>query len=618
MNGKYLWEVQGLSRVVKFSTIPEMVAKSVEKYAHRPALYDPTHETEYSKMTYEEMWNGILTIASCLVKQSIQYGDRVGILSEGRSWWPISDIAIMSLGAWTVPIYPSLPANQAQHIVRHSEMKGIFVENITQLNKLCEASEEGLPDLEWVVVFREEGSLDTQKYPWPVYTYRDWLQAPKQTELVEQRMQSVQRSDIATIVYTSGTTGVPKGVLLSHDNLLSNIEALSGIFDIHASDQTLSYLPLSHIFERTCGQFFILYTGAAIAYSRGFKYITEDFQLMPPTVFSTVPRLLEKVYEKVMQTAKEGPSWKYKLFRHALEVAGKARADYQPVPAWQLKLYDGLVFNKIRTALGGRLRMIVAGGAPMPSYAGRFFLAAGVPVAEGYGMTETSPVIAVNHPHHPMLGTVGRVLENVEVKFLEDGELLVRGPSMTHGYFKDEAATGELFTEDWLHTGDVAEFTEDGYLRITDRKKNLLVLSTGKKVTPAPIEADILKSPYIDQVLLIGQGKKYVSAIVVPAVDAVSDWLQQNGRNLSVKEMESNPILQQFLMEEIARETSEYAKFEQPKKIIVTTEPFSVENGQLTPTLKVRSKVVLQSYENAIDEIYDLDDAPKRVAVAAH
>ena len=608
------------------NNLVEMLEQSVQRFADRPALYDPKADGGYRTWTYAQLWKDVHKIAAHLQQVGVKAGDKVGLIAETRAFWPMADFAIMSLGACTVPVYPSLPANQVAHIVHHAEMRGIFVQNGSQLKKLLDIPREDIPNLDFVVLL--EASVDdalktAARDRFEVYELVGWLEqaAPLSEQEWKQTWQRVSREDLATIVYTSGTTGLPKGVMLSHGNLLANVEGIRRVIKPQPGDRTLSYLPLSHIFERTAGQFIPLDGGASIVYSRGFSKIQADFLAMPPTLFTTVPRLLEKVYEQVGKTVAAGPAWKRNLFKNALASGMKIRVEKQGKRGLGFALYDRLVFKTIRDALGGRVRMVIVGGAPMPKYAGEFFTAAGLTVVEGYGMTETSPVVAVNSADAPVLGTVGKVLFNVEAAIAkEDGELLVRGESITRGYYRNDEATKEAFTEDgWFKTGDVAEFTPDGYLRITDRKKNLIVLSTGKKVTPAPIEAEILKNPYIDQVLLLGQGYKFVSALVVPNEDLIGQWLRSRGKGgLSFEQWADEPSLKAFLLEQMTATVQGFAKFEQPKKLIVAREPFTVENNMLTPTLKVRARNVLEAYEKEVEQLYTQDDyeAP-RVAASA-
>lgn len=591
--------------------LPQLLAKTVQNHAERTALLDPNSAGGYDAWTYAELWRDIRRVARHLQRAGANERDRIGMLAESRAWWPIVDFATMGIHAVVVPIYPSLTSSQIEYIVNQSGMTGLFLQDQKQLSKLLELPADAIPNLKFVVLLEP---LEDDHGEWlraeaerrfAVHQFESWRLSTDAFAEAEwsAQLQQVTRADLATIVYTSGTTGLPKGTMLTHGNLLANVEGIREIVKVKPTDRSLSYLPLSHIFERTAGQFVPFDVGATIAYSRGINYIAEDFKRMPPTVFTTVPRLLEKVQEQVVRQVERGGGVKRWLFARAVACGTAARVEHQSVAGWRLGLFDRLVFEKIRMATGGQLRMIISGGAPLPPYVGRFFTAAGLTVMEGYGMTETSPVVAVNPPDAPRLGMAGKVLPNVEVRIAEDGELLVRGPSITPGYYEDAAATAEALTADgWLHTGDIGEVTDDGFLRITDRKKNLIVLSTGKKVVPAAVESEILKDPYIDQVLLIGQGRKYVSAIVVPNA-AMFETLRSNQAG-GGEATDPSAALSAFLLERMLQDTVEFAKFEQPKKVLVAREPFTVENGQLTPTLKVRSRDVLKEYEQEIEALY--------------
>jgi long-chain acyl-CoA synthetase len=608
-----------VERACEYTTLPGIVMASAARYSAQIALIDPVRENEYRTITYGELWENILKIATQLALKGILPGDRVGILANGRSWWPTCDIGIMAVGAWTVPIYASLPSNQVQYIVSHSEMRGIFVENEGQLAKLLESKTPGPTTLEFIVLL--DGALSEQmkrKSVLPIYDYREWLNCERNESVIMNRLSRIFSNDVASIVYTSGTTGMPKGVLLSHQNFLANIKSVCKVIHISASDTTLSYLPLSHIFERTAGQFFILSQGGTIAYSRGFAYIQKDLQQRTPTIMTSVPRLLEKIYERVfVEVGKANRIQKF-LFKAAIREGVRVRVKKEKAAGLKLFIFDKVIFQKIRNIFGDRLQTIFIGGAPMPAEVGEFFTAAGITVLEGYGMTETSPVISVNRKHEIQFGTVGKPLDDVSVKIASDGELLVKGPNISQGYYKNDEATKALLSADgWLHTGDIAEFTENGYLKITDRKKNLLVLSTGKKVAPAPIESDILGSPYIEQILIVGQGRKYVSAIVVPAAESVENWLRDSGMANSSLQFAKSEAVYQLLMEEVMQRTRSYAAFERPKKLLIAGQPFTVENGLLTPTLKVKVKAVLAFYHEEIEALYE-NQPEQQVQVVSH
>lgn len=602
-----------MSNSIPYSSLPQTFFETAYQHSGRLALSDPAG-ADADSLTFAQMSARIFGVAHSLLGHGVQAGERVGLISAGRSWWPICDFAILTIGAWTVPVYPSLPPNQLGFIVRHSGMSGIFVEDAKQLAKLVAAHQEEALPIRFVVILNEQeyrGS-DVLSAPWPVYSYRSWSQQKADEAIVRTRLRAVQLDDVATIVYTSGTTGLPKGVLLTHRNILSNYVAVKERLDIGPEDVHLSYLPLSHIFERTCGEYIPLLSGSAVYYATSIDTIVADFARVRPTMFTTVPRLLEKVQERVEGQMREAGGIKQRIFESAMAAGAKLYVEGRRVSPVRTKLFDKLVYQKIKQVMGGRLRFIVSGGAPLSPHVCRFFMALGMQVYEGYGMTETSPVIAFNSPDASRLGTVGRRLSNVEVKVASDGELLVRGPSISPGYYDNDEANLQAYTEDgWLRTGDMAEVSADGYIKITDRKKHLIVLSTGKKVTPAPIEAEILQSPYIDQVCLIGQGRKFVAAVVVPNEAATAGWKRKHS------ELAHDSAQMVALLEaEVARTTAQFARFEQPKRIVVA-EPFTIENDLLTPSLKVKPKQVGERYQAEIDALYRLPAAdvtePSRV-----
>lgn len=608
-----------MSKRPRARNLTSMLCDSVQAHPSATALLNPTATGGYDAWTYAELWRDIRRVALRLEQMGVKPGDNVGLLAESRAWWPITDFAVMGLQAVVVPIYPSLTATQVAYIVNQSQMSGIFLQDAQQLEKLVELAPAALPRLKFVVLYEDRAEtaqtsavIEEANKRWQVESFEAWRTAREMfsEEEWERRFAPLSEDHLATIVYTSGTTGNPKGTMLTHGNLLSNLDGIREVVNVSPSDRSMSYLPLSHIFERTAGQFFPLSAGAAIAYSRGMKYIAEDFKRMPPTLFTTIPRLLEKVQEQVMLRAEQTRGGKW-LLQRALACGTAARVEGKPTAKWRLAVYDRLVFKKIREATGGRVRMVVSGGAPLPAYVGRFFAAAGIPVIEGYGMTETSPVIAVNPPQAPRFGTAGKVLSNVEVQIAEDGELLVRGPSISRGYYDDPVATAEAFSEDgWLHTGDIGNISEDGYLSITDRKKSLIILSTGKKVVPAAVETEILKDPLIDQVLLVGQNQKYVSAIVVPNEEMAQEWreaaagIESGGSEGTNPNVVSTGPLADFFLKRVGAATVNLARFEQPKKVLIVREPFSVENGLLTPTLKVRARDVSNRYAAQIALLY--------------
>ncbi|MCL6636500.1 MAG: long-chain fatty acid--CoA ligase [Alicyclobacillus sp.] len=585
----------------------ELLASAVDRWRERPALWQPEPDGAVHIWTYHHLWQAVYHAGSHLLAQGVGRGDAVALLAPNGAWWPVADFAIQSTGAMTVPLYPGLPDLSLQRQLAHCQARAALVAGETGLRQLC-AVWPALPDLRFVVCIGPvpPAVLAHARACGPVYEWAAWLRKPALPQTVwETQWQGLCGHDTATVVYTSGTTSDPKGVILTHANLLANIAGIQALVSVRPTDRTLSYLPLSHIFERTAGQFVPLSAGAAIAYTRGLEHLMEDLRRLPPTLLTTVPRLLEKLADHVRRQGAAGPSWRQSWLQRALADGVAARVDGQALPRWRLWLADALVLRRIRQALGGRVRAVIVGGAPLPLQVGRLLAGAGVNILEGYGLTETAPVIAVNPPDAPRLGTVGKVLPNLQVKLAADGEICVRGPSVTPGYLYDAEATRQLLDADgWLHTGDVGAWSEEGYLMVRGRKKHVIVLSTGKKVLPAPVESAVLTSPYIDQVCLAGDGRKFVSAVVVPDEAAVAAWLQARGRSLARTEWARDDELRALLLSEVKRTTAGLLPHEQPKQVVVADAPFTLANGLLTPTLKVRGEAVLATYQAALDALY--------------
>ncbi len=424
---------------------------------------------------------------------------------------------------------------------------------------------------------------------------------------------NVLSDDACGIIYTSGTTGNPKGAVLSHMNILSNVKGGTATLRIGPDDTFLSFLPLCHVFERMAGHFCALSQGSTIAYAESIDTVAQNLDEIKPTIMTSVPRLFEKMYSRVVQNAESGSPIKKKIFRWAFKTGKKyvkAKEKGKVSGALQRKhnIAHKLVFSKIQERVGGRLRFFISGGAPLPREIGEFFHYAGVKILEGYGLTESSPVIAVNVEEKFKFGTVGPILTkgNVEVKISDDGEVLTRGPHVMKGYYKKPAETKEVIDEDgWLHTGDIGMLDEDGYLIITDRKKNIIVTSGGKNIAPAPIENTLLTSPLVDQLLIIGNKRKFLSALIVPNFEILKSYAQENSINYSsMEELVNHPKIHQYVNNEVTRLSADMARFEQIKQFRLLPEMLTIEKGELTPTLKIKRNVVEKKYAELIDSMY--------------
>ncbi|WP_456405825.1 AMP-dependent synthetase/ligase [Caldithrix abyssi] len=566
---------------------------------------------KWQSVTFKEAVDWAEKLAAGLAALGVKKDDRVAIISNNRIEWALADYATMSLGAMLVPVYPSLLSHQVKYIVNDCEARVLLAEDELQVEKVKEIQSE-LKTVKNFFVFDAPEKLEE---PWKKLSAlaemgEEFLQK-KPTHIADE-IKKVKRDDWATIIYTSGTTGEPKGAVLTHGNFLSNIEGILGVVDLYAEDIFLSFLPLSHIFERLAGHFLSNHQGSTVAYAESIDTVADNMQEIKPTVMVSVPRLYEKIYARVLENVEMGPPLKRKIFYWALGV-GREYVNYvmnkKPLPFLLKKKYNlanKLVFHKLQERVGGRIRFFVSGGAPLSAEIAEFFTAAGLIILEGYGLTETSPVITVNLPDNFKFGYVGPPLPNVEVKIDEDGEILTRGPHVMVGYFKKEDATKEVIDDEgWFHTGDIGMIDEDGFLKITDRKKNIIVTSGGKNIAPQPIENMLVTTQYIEQAVVIGDKRKFCTAIIVPAFEAVKNWAEQQGKTINTyDEMLKLEGLKELIRKEIDLVNENLARYETIKDFIFAKQPFSIESGELTPSLKVKRKVVEEKYRDEIEEMY--------------
>ena len=584
-------------------SLPELLYKTVEREGAKPALCAKGTEVGgwWREISYEGFYERVRHLAAGLSGLGVERGDRVALMSGNRPEWPIADLAIQSLGAVTVPVYPTLEAGQVAHIVEDSGAEAAILENAALLGRL-ESVRGRTPELASVVVMDHEGA-DALSFE---QVERDGGSLP--LEGWEAGWRAIGRDDVATVIYTSGTTGLPKGAVLTQGNLLSNLEGILEALPVTPDDVMLSLLPLSHVFERTAGHYLGLAAGCTIYYAESVEKVPENLREIHPTLCISVPRLYEKMYDRVLQSVSEGGGLKKKMFEDAV-ASGRRAYELEREGSvvggtlkLKLALYDRLVFKKLREAVGGRLRYFVSGGAKLNPDIGKLFHAAGVRIVEGYGLTETSPVISCNRLERIRFGTVGPPLHNLQVKIDDSGEVLVKGPSVMRGYLNDEKATAEAFTGDGFYrTGDVGEFDEAGYLKITDRAKNLIVLSTGKNVAPQLVETALAAAPHISQTVLVGDGRKYVSALVVPDYDAVRRTL---GSGASNEELATDERVRGVIERDIQAATAGFASYERPKRFILLGRELSQEEGELTPTLKVKMRAVRERYGGLVEELY--------------
>ena len=590
-------------------TLNALFFEAVERFDKPDALMVKTGGA-YRPISHRVVLERVRRTALGLRALGVKRGDRVAILGENRPEWAIADFACLAAGMTDVPVYPTLPAEQITYILRDSGAVAIFVSNAEQAAKIARIRGE-LPKVAHVIGF-EQNPLEGADLTMAELEARGAAaETPDTVAAFRREAMEVQPDDLATIIYTSGTTGDPKGVMLTHDNIYSNVSAARTIIPFTGQDVALSFLPLSHIFERMAGHYLMFSTGTTIAYAESIDTVPINMQEVRPTLVASVPRLYEKMYARVLENALAGSGLKKRIFFWARKVADRwadeklAGRTPKGGLAFQYKIAQKLVFSKLKARTGGRLRYFVSGGAPLAAEINKFFYAAGLVILEGYGLTETSPVIGVNSPEHFRIGTIGRMLPGVEVKIADDGEILTRGPHVMKGYFNKPDATREVIDEEgWLHTGDIGAL-EDGYLKITDRKKDIIVTAGGKNIAPQPIENQVKTNKYVSQAVMIGDTRKYPVMLIVPNFETLEKWAKQ--RDLiwtSRSQLLTMPTVRAKMEKEVLDQLSGLASFETPKKIALIEEDFSIERGELTPTLKVKRRVVDKHHKRLIDSLY--------------
>lgn len=563
-------------------------------------------------LSSKEMFERIRDLSLGLATLGVSPGDRVAIVAESRPEWIMSDLAILAAGAVTVPIYPTLSAAQVRYILQDSTARLAIVSTRLQLEKLQEIRHL-LPALEAVIVIDSAAVAGASALTLEDVEGRGRARMTGEWGAgrgFRDAARTVSPDDLATIIYTSGTTGEPKGVMLTHANLVANLLATAMVLNLSQDDVALSFLPLSHSFERLVSYVY-LFSGLTIVFAESFDTVSRDLARVRPTVLTGVPRVFEKLQTRILDAGQKGSPVQAALFRWSMN-AGLARAravlrgrTAGPVSTLKAAIADRLVFSKIRGKLGGRLRFVASGSAPLAAGVMEFFCAIGVPVVEGYGLTETSPILTVNPLGALRVGTVGRPIPGVELQIAPDGEILARGPNVMRGYYNKPEATADVLKDGWFNTGDIGTLDADGYLTITDRKKDLLVTSGGKKIAPQPIEAVLKRSPLVAEAVVLGDRRKYATALIVPAFAALERRLQGFGRPPASRgELVARAdviALYQELVDALNRDLSQ---FERIKNIALLPTEFTIESGELTPTLKVKRKVVEERYREQIEALY--------------
>ena len=578
----------------------------------------PTHQLENFNLNkafttkYNGKWESISTeeyisqynhVSRGLLKLGIQANEKIAVISTtNRTEWNVLDMGVLQIGAQNIPIYPTISKEDYEYILNHSEASYCFVSDSSILEKLNQI--KGNTQLKEIYTFDE---ISGEK------NWKEVLDLGKDTSLdseLDARKKNIQPHDLATIIYTSGTTGKPKGVMLSHKNLVSNVlDSIPRVPLEHGNAKALSFLPVCHVFERI-----ILYLyqacGIEIYFAESPETISDNLKEIQPNIMTAVPRLYEKVYDKIVSKGAELTGIKKKLFFWAVEL-GLAFEPFGANGAWyefKLKIARKLIFSKWKEALGGNISTLVSGSAALQPRLTRVFSAAGMPILEGYGLTETSPVVSVNCPYNKgiRIGTVGRIIENVDVKIADDGEILVKGPNVMLGYYKDEEKTASVMTGDYFHTGDIGEVSKDNFLKITDRKKEMFKTSGGKYVAPALLENELKQSRFIEQIMVVGEGEKMPAALIQPNFEFVREWAHRKNISLgaSNEAVISNESVIERIQEEINSCNANFGKWEQIKKFKLTPEEWSIDGGHLTPTLKMKRKVIKGIYQDLYNSIY--------------
>jgi long-chain acyl-CoA synthetase len=576
----------------------------------KPALFMRKAAGRWESIPARRARSDVEALALGLRELGIERGDRIAILSENRYEWPVTDLATFALGAVTVPIYPTLTAPQVRFILQNAEVKAVVVSTPAQSDKL-NSMLDALPSVKAVIHLDPAPSAGPRDREFGAVLQQGRERAAAEPAgFLERAAAGVRADDVATIIYTSGTTGEPKGAMLTHGNIASNVDACLAMFDLNPADTALSFLPLCHIFERMAGCYAMLGGGVTIAYAESIDTVAANAVEVRPTVMAGVPRFYEKVYARVMENVATQPPLRQRIFHWGLGVGRRvARLHFERrKPAgWlavQARIADRLVGAKVRARVGGRLRFCISGGAPLAPKIMEFFFAIGISIVEGYGLTETSPVICVNLLGRERPGSVGPVVPGVEVKIGDDGEILTRGPCVMKGYFRNDEATKVALRDGWFHTGDVGRFDDEGYLYITDRLKDLLVTAGGKKVAPQPIEGRLKTSKWISEAVLLGDRQPYIVALIVPNFVNLEAHAKAQGWPTTRHELLAHPGTHALYQAEIDRVNADLAPFETVKRFELLDRDLTAESGELTPTLKVRRKIVVEKFANLISGMY--------------
>jgi long-chain acyl-CoA synthetase len=622
--------------IVPFETLSELFVNLSRKYNNAgkaPFHYKPTPDTEYQPIYWDQVTDDVYSIAAYLIEKGIEKGDRVAILSENRYEWAAIDLAIQMVGGINVSLYTTLPAKQCEFILQDSGAKLFFVSTGLQLKKAVEVFDD-CKNIKEVIAFDTPKLKRLMEHEY-VKMYDDMLleggrllEAHRAT--INARAKASQPEDVATLIYTSGTTGRPKGAMLTHRNIVSNVKAATQHIYWDDNDRLLSFLPLCHSFERTAGYYAMISAGVEVYYAESVDTVSKNMPEAKPTIMISVPRLFEKMYNLIVKSVEEGSDTKKKIFDWAVETGRKYSEGKRGLITLQKMIADKLVFNKLKERTGGHVRIFVSGGAALPPDIDTFFQCAGMNILQGYGLTETSPVMAANKPGQEKIGAVGTIIPGVTVGIQslengeviaeisgedyptdlssEAGEILCKGPNVMKGYWNNEQATKEMIDDDgWLHTGDVGKF-EGGFLKITDRIKHMIVNAGGKNIYPGPIEDFFKTSKWIDQIVVVGEAQNYMAAIIVPDFEAVAKVAKEKGLKFSNnEELIDLDEVKDIFKKELRTFSKELASHEKIRDFRLVANEFTVETGEITPTLKVKRRVIADKYGHLIDDIFKDD-----------
>lgn len=599
--------------------IPDIFKETANKYFQEESLGKKDASGNYHYITYGELLNRVNNFASASLEFNINKDDRIALMAENSPEWVISDLGLMQVAGLNVPIYPTLTHLQLEYILNNCTAKGIIVSNNTHYQKVVKIF-DSVPTLEFVIYINPVTIVEHSKVK--TISFEDFLKLghqniEKNKNTIEERIQSIQEDDVCSLIYTSGTTGDPKGVMLTHKNFMSNATESAKLLINPAKNETeLSFLPLSHVLERVVYYALVVVSGKRVAYVESLDTITNNMIEVKPTLLVSVPRIYEKIYNKVMDGVNSSPPLRQKIFKWALKVgkeyyeASRYGKGLSFALEMEYKIADKLVFSKIKEKTGGNIQTFVSGGAPLMKELAEFFAYIGLPILEGYGLTETSPVISFNRRGNIKFGTVGQMIPDVFVKIADDGEILCKGPNIMKGYYNNPEATAEVIKDGWFATGDIGELDSENFLKITDRKKEILVMSNGKNVAPQPIENLLKTSNYVEQVAVIANNRKYVSALIVPSTDALLRKASELGiTNHSKEELCKHPKILEFMRAEITSITKDkLARFEEIKKFTLLPNEFTIDSNEITPTLKLKRKVINQNYSDLIESMYDTSE----------